>query len=124
MGRFTVGEARAKLAEIRPLLEEFVTLRADATELGAALSGADAASPLGGLPEFKATQARMDELLADIMESGAELRGFAPLLVDFPGVLDGQDVQLCWLEGDDELTWYHRPQLGFAGRRRLPKSVA
>jgi len=31
----------------------------------------------------------------------------------------GVPVLLCWLEGDRELAWYHRDDLGFAGRRRL-----
>jgi hypothetical protein len=40
--------------------------------------------------------------------------------VDFPAELDGVPVLLCWLEGDAGLEWYHRTDLGFAGRRRLP----
>jgi hypothetical protein len=28
-------------------------------------------------------------------------------------------VLLCWLEGDPELVWFHRADLGFAGRRPL-----
>ena len=119
MGLFSVGDARETLAMIRPLLDEFVVLRADATELGAALSGATGPSQLGGLPEFKATQARMDDVLAEIGTTGVELKGFSPLLVDFPSRLEGQDVLLCWLEGDLELAWYHRVELGFAGRRPL-----
>ena len=27
---------------------------------------------------------------------------------------------LAWLEGEPELRWYHRPELGFAGRRVIP----
>ena len=120
MGLFTVVEAQETLSEIKPLLDEFVTLRADATELGAAVSGASGPSPLGGVPEFKAAQARMDQVLTQIQLSGVELKGFAPLLLDFPAELAGDDVLLCWLEGDEELAWYHRLDLGFAGRRRLP----
>jgi hypothetical protein len=40
--------------------------------------------------------------------------------VDFPADRDGVPVLLCWLEGEAELGWYHRADLGFAGRRRLP----
>jgi hypothetical protein len=29
-------------------------------------------------------------------------------------------VRLCWLEGEASLEWYHRSDLGIAGRRRLP----
>ena len=30
----------------------------------------------------------------------------------------------AWLEGDRELTWYHRTDLGFAGRRPIPKRMS
>lgn len=113
MDLFTLDEAKAELARLLPVLDEIVRLRADAAELGAGPSS------LGGLPEFKAAQARLDELLESVQQTGAELKGFAPLLVDFPSSLDGVPVLLCWLEGDRELGWYHRADLGFAGRRRL-----
>jgi arsenite methyltransferase len=119
MATFTVAEAREELARLRPVLDEFVGLRADAVELAAAVNGG-MPTALGGLPELKAAQARLDELMSDVQRTGAELKGFAPLLLDFPAELDDVPVLLCWLEGDDELAWYHRVDLGFAGRRRLP----
>ena len=121
MSLFTVAEARAELARLRPVLDEVVTVRADAAELSAALQAAGPPTPLGGLPELKAAQARLDELLTTVQQTGAELKGFAPLLVDFAAQLDGVPVLLCWLEGDRELEWYHRIDLGFAGRRQLPE---
>ncbi len=120
MGLFTVAEARAELRRLRPVLDELVALRADAAELAASLTVGAAPSRLGGLPELKAAQARLDELMSIVQRTGAELKGFAPLLVDFPADLDGVEVLLCWLEGDAELAWYHRVELGFAGRRPLP----
>jgi hypothetical protein len=120
MGLFTVEEARAELRRLRPVLDELVALRADAAELAASLQPGGWSTGLGGLPEFKAAQARLDELLGELRLSGAEVKGFAPLLVDFPAELDGDPVLLCWLEGDPDLAWYHRVDLGFAGRRRLP----
>jgi len=119
VGLFEVDEARAELARLRPVLDEIVALRADAAELAAAV-GEGAPTALGGLPELKAAQARLDDLLAGVQATGAELKGFAPLLVDFPSEVDGVPVLLCWLEGDEGLDWYHRADLGFAGRRRLP----
>ena len=119
MGLFTVAEARAELRALRPVLEELITLRADAAELAASLTVGGPPSRLGGLPELKAAQARLDDLMTTVQQTGAELKGFAPLLVDFPAELDGVAVLLCWLEGDAELAWYHRVELGFAGRRPL-----
>src|SRR6185437_10115269 len=74
MGLFDPDEARAELApDGRP-------------------------TPLGGLPEWKAATARLDELLTAVQQTGAELKGLAPLLVDFPAELAGVPVFLCWLE--------------------------
>jgi hypothetical protein len=119
MGLFTVDQARAELAQLLPVLDELVALRADATELAASLAPGGRPTSLGGLPEWKAAQARLDELMTVVQQTGAELKGLAPLLVDFPADLDGVPVLLCWLEGDRELAWYHRDDLGFAGRRPL-----
>jgi hypothetical protein len=119
MSLFTVTEARAELTRLLPTLNEIVTVRADAAELAAVLhSGAP--SSLGGLPEWKAASARLDELMTEVQQTGVELKGLAPLLLDFPADLDGVPVLLCWLEGDPALSWYHRQDLGFAGRRPLP----
>jgi arsenite methyltransferase len=118
-GLFTLAEARAVLAELRPSLDELVRLRADAAELSAAVRGG-LPTKLGGVPEGKAAEARLDELMTEIQSHGVELKGFAPLLLDFPSTLDGVPVLLCWLEGDQALEWYHRTDLGFLGRRRLP----
>lgn len=120
MGLFTVPEARTELKQLRPVLDEIIVVRADVVELGDALNGGGGPSPLGGLPEWKAAEARLNELMTAVQETGAELKGLAPLLIDFPADLDGVPVLLCWLEGDAELAWFHRRELGFAGRRRLP----
>ncbi|MCA2215961.1 DUF2203 domain-containing protein [Jidongwangia harbinensis] len=120
MGLFTPAEARTELARLRPLLDEIVAVRADVVELAAAVNGGGAPTALGGLPEWKAAEARLNEMMTEVQETGAELKGIAPLLIDFPADLDGVPVLLCWLEGDPELGWYHRRDLGFAGRRRLP----
>jgi hypothetical protein len=120
MGLFTVAEARVELLRLRPVLAELVAVRADAAELVASLAVGGPPTSLGGLPELKGAQARLDDLMTTVQQTGAELKGLAPLLVDFPADLDGVDVLLCWLEGDAELAWYHRAELGFAGRRPLP----
>jgi hypothetical protein len=119
MPLFTIDEAATELTRLLPALDQIVALRADAAELAAAAAPGGPATSLGAVPEFKAAQARLDELLTRVQETGAELKGLAPLLIDFPSQLDGTDVLLCWLEGDRALQWYHRVDLGFAGRRPL-----
>ena len=120
MGLFTREQARRELDGLRPVLDELVVVRADVVELSAALTAGGPPTALGGLPEWKAAEARLNELMTEVQQTGAELKGMAPLLVDFPADINGMPVLLCWLEGEDELSWYHRPEYGFAGRRRLP----
>src|SRR5947208_2033702 len=55
-----------------------------------------------------------------LVSQGAEVKGYAPLLLDFPGQIDRVPVYWCWLEGDPDIGWYHRLDAGFAGRRRVP----
>jgi hypothetical protein len=120
VGLFTLNEAVDLLRVLRPVLDELVAVRADAAELTASVARGGPHSSLGGLPELKAAQARLDELLTQVQQSGVEIKGFAPLLLDFPSDLEGQPVLLCWLEGESALRWYHRRELGFPGRRPLP----
>jgi hypothetical protein len=115
---FTLAEARALLPDVLERAAELIQVRADVTEISASLA-IGAASELGGLPEAKAGQARLHELLTWFTGNGLQVKGWAPLLLDFPTTLDGQPALLCWLEGDISLAWWHRPELGFAGRRPL-----
>ena len=116
---FTLAQARELMPEVLRHGRELVEVRADLVELQAALAKGHR-TPLGGLPEAKACQARLSELLAWFPDQGLDLKGFAPLLLDFPAELDGEPVLLCWLEGEPELGWYHKLAHGFAGRRRIP----
>lgn len=119
---YTVAEARGVLDRLRPSIESLIAVRADAAELSAAVRSGTP-SPLGGVPELKAAQARFDELLSEIAAADLQVKGVAPLLLDFPAELSGESVLLCWLEGDRELLWYHRVDLGFAGRRLIPEDA-
>jgi hypothetical protein len=120
---FTISEARDLMPEVIARADEFVAVRADLIELRAALQQGEP-SPLGGLPEAKALEARFDDLINWFPGKALELKGAAPLLLDFPSRLDGEPVLLCWLEGDRELAWYHKPEHGFAGRRPIPSGAS
>jgi hypothetical protein len=115
---FSIEDAVALLPQVQAQTEEIVHVRADLAEIAATLADEET-SPLGGVAEAKALEAQLHELLAWFASEGMVLKGWAPVLVDFPAVLDGRDVQLCWLEGEPELAWYHAIELGFPGRRRL-----
>ncbi|MGP3912685.1 DUF2203 domain-containing protein [Nonomuraea sp. 10N515B] len=116
---FTVDEARALLPGVIEDARVVIAARADLAEITVDRQ-ARGGSELGGIPEMKALEARIEEILSGWTGLGIEVKGIAPVLVDFPAVLDEVSVRLCWIEGERELAWYHRTDLGFAGRRPLP----
>jgi hypothetical protein len=113
---FTLDEARAELAKLRPSIDELLARRADLAELRADLA-AGRESLHGRLADAKAWEASLFAELERFAESGAHVKGFAPLLLDYPGERAGEPVLWCWIEGEPDIVWYHRADCGFAGRR-------
>lgn len=112
---FSLEQARAVLDAMRGALDELVEVRAElATKAHAHNAGADVP-----IPDIKALEARMGELLDGIRARGVQVKGYAPLLLDFPMQVDDRVVLLCWLEGEAHLGWYHELETGFMGRRPL-----
>ncbi len=40
-------------------------------------------------------------------------------LLDFPAILDGQEVFLCWEQSEADLGFWHELEAGYAGRQPL-----
>ena len=93
-----------------------IVRRADLAELRADIT-LGRSSPHGRLAEAKAWEAGLFAELERFAEAGAQVKGLAPLLLDWPGEHVGEQVLWCWIEGDADITWYHRADCGFAGRR-------
>lgn len=118
---YDLDQARALLPDVLERADRLVTVRA-------ALVGATRAHNSGEdvpIPDIKALEANMGDLLDGFRAWGLVVQGYAPLLLDFPttgrtGPWGDLDVFLCWLENEPRLDWYHQVDHGFMGRRRLP----
>ena len=42
-------------------------------------------------------------------------------LVDFPSVIDGREVYLCWRSDEDDIKFYHGIEEGYSGRKSIPE---
>ncbi len=40
-------------------------------------------------------------------------------LVDFPALVDGREIYLCWELGEDEVAYWHELESGYGGRLPL-----
>jgi hypothetical protein len=62
---------------------------------------------------------QMQAVVAQIDAWGITLRDIESGLIDFPALVNGRQVWLCWRLGEDAIAWWHELNRGFSGRRRL-----
>ena len=127
---FTPEQANAALAEVRPLTERMVAHRAEvAVLLGrragltTTIAGNGGDLDPGELARVEAEIAEQAKEVArcvnEIHGLGAEVKDADEGLVDFPALRGAEEVLLCWRLGEDEITFWHDREQGFAGRRPL-----
>ncbi|MCG3151859.1 MAG: hypothetical protein GEEBNDBF_01144 [bacterium] len=57
-------------------------------------------------------------LLEEIDDAGVQIKNAAEGLIDFPAIAPwGEEVLLCYLEGEDDIRYWHSLEGGFRGRR-------
>lgn len=66
----------------------------------------------------KAMQEAKDTL-AEFEAIGVQLKDLEKGLLDFPCIVDGKTVLLCWKLGEKEIAYWHTEEDGFAGRKPL-----
>ena len=119
---YTLAEASELLPRVVELVER---MRSARDRLGdrEAREALSEAGPTNGGGDPGRT---VSEGFVELRDSMAELRGLEVVLrdldralLDFPSIRDGQEVYLCWQEGEDAIEYWHAPEAGFAGRQPL-----
>ncbi|PYI53107.1 DUF2203 domain-containing protein [Paenibacillus flagellatus] len=67
--------------------------------------------------EFMQIEART--IVQSIHRKGAQLKDLDMGLIDFPSILNGEEVLLCWKLGEESITHWHGMNDGFGGRKPL-----
>lgn len=119
---YTVEEANALLARLRPLLERIRDHQASREEdRSLALLRARAAQNGGGAAAQKlAGRSRaLEKDLKQLGTWGIVLRDPTTGLIDFYHKREGQTVFLCWRLGEERVSWWHPVATGIAGRQPL-----
>ena len=119
---FTVGQANEALEGVRPILQRLRDARDLLTDEEAHAALNDAAPTNGG--GESGTQVgeaflEVRRLLLALQEAGLVVRDIERGLIDFPAILDGREVYLCWELGEDEVAFWHELEGGFGGREPL-----
>jgi hypothetical protein len=66
-----------------------------------------------------ATAMRLNEVVQELQENGVQIKDLDMGLVDFPTLLRGEEVLLCWRLGESSIEYWHGTEEGFRGRKRI-----
>lgn len=128
---FDIDAANGALAEVAPLLATLADQRAELIRLRDQTLAAHAAATSGGGPGMDAAEAQrirlrmqgivdqMAAAVARIDALGITLRDIERGLIDFPALVAGRQVWLCWQLGEDAVAFWHELDTGFGSRRPL-----
>lgn len=124
---YTVREANRALPYVRAIVEEVWERYAAidrATERLRQVARGDRDALERVRAEIDAEAARLHACRAELRQIGLELKDYELGLVDFPAVLDGKSILLCWKRGEDSVAHWHDLESGFAGRRPVPQDAS
>ncbi len=68
--------------------------------------------------ELETEENRLRDYVDELRKLGVELKS-EDGLCDFPSMMDGREVYLCWRLGEPQVSHWHELEAGFAGRKRL-----
>ena len=127
---YAIDEANGALPEVERILvalrdqrEELITRRDKVVELS---PGDDTALPAGVSEQVRLLRLSMQGLIdqmqagvARLVELDITLRDISTGLIDFPALVTGRPIWLCWRLGEDDVGHWHAQNEGFDARRPL-----
>jgi hypothetical protein len=129
---YTIDAANERLPEVGELLERLRDQRAELVELRdraadrlkTRAGGGD--GPAEADPELRAIRLRMQGLIDQMQAAVVQLDGWDVVLrdiktglIDFPALVSGRQIWLCWRLGEGPIEWWHELEAGFGGRQAL-----
>ena len=120
---FTIEEANALLPRIRVIVEGIFAARQEALALRPEVWPVlEKAAGNGGsrkAGELLEVFGRFEKFVFELQDLGCELKGIEQGLVDFPTIMHGRPVYLCWKYNEPRIAFWHDLEAGFAGRQPL-----
>ena len=119
---YSRDEARALLPQIREWLKQLQQLRQKLTHqdqrIGQLRKGGN---DLGGelIDNWIRMLAATKSVLEQFRQREIQVKDLERGLIDFPAIIGGREVFLCWEEDEEDIEFWHEIDTGYAGRERL-----
>ncbi|MEA2536034.1 MAG: hypothetical protein QOF11_268 [Chloroflexota bacterium] len=117
---YTLDRANDRIADLDGMLTLLRTQRDELRELKTTFEGTESADDQRRLRlRMQGLVDQMQASVARIDGWGITLRDIDTGMIDFPALVSGRQVWLCWQLGEGSVAWWHELEDGFAGRRPL-----
>lgn len=119
---YTREEAQALLPQLRQWLKRLNELRQEVERSDKRLSSLmHPGNDVGGdlVNRWIRTLAEMQELLGEFQRRDIQIKDLERGLLDFPAIIGGKEVFLCWEQDEDAVEFWHDLDTGYSGRERL-----
>lgn len=75
-----------------------------------------------GNKDIEQLASRIDSYINELEQIGCSYKdwNFQIGLVDFPSIIDGEEVLLCWRSDEEDIRFYHGSDEGYASRKPIP----
>ncbi|HUB80830.1 MAG TPA: DUF2203 domain-containing protein [Bryobacteraceae bacterium] len=129
--RFTLVEAQGLLPRVEALLRQAIELKSEYQAAEETVQAfAQRVSLMGGMlvnrEQVIDARSRRDEAgaqlkiaIEQVQEFGCVVKDLDIGLIDFPTLLRGVEVYLCWKLGEPAIAWWHGVEEGFRGRKAI-----
>lgn len=114
---FTAAEAKKTLPLVRKIVKDILD-----TSREMRLIADEVSSNVENDPRIQKLADDIEEFMQELEEIGCFFKdwNFSIGLIDFPSIIDGKEVFLCWRSDEDDIMYYHEMETGFAGRKLIP----
>jgi len=119
---YTRDEARALLPKIRDWLKTLQRLRQKLGEQDQRISHLlKGGNDLGGelINTWIRMLAEIKPVLEEFRRREIQVKDVERGLIDFPAIIGGREVFLCWEQDEEDIEFWHEIDAGYAGRERL-----
>ena len=120
---FTLEQANEALKIVRPLMDEVQAIRekilANQPEAWPAIEKSAGNGGNKTMSKIVEDFERLDALIHQIIDTGAQIKDINIGLLDFSALRDGREVYLCWKYGEEDIAFWHEIDAGYAGRQPI-----
>lgn len=115
---FTPKEAKKALPLVKRIVRDILNAAFEARMISQSLGG-----KFEGNYQIIQLKEKIHEYIKELEEIGCQFKdwNFEVGLVDFPSVIDGEEVYLCWRSDEDDIRYYHGLNEGYTGRKLIPE---